>query len=99
MTPRKAPASKGLLKRLWEALGDRYHRVLQVIDEALASDNFKEKTWAVDWILKHAPQEDKAENQARHKAERAPSPQELDAMSEEELLTHIRHHLKDWEPD
>ena len=34
------------------ALGARYQRALQVIDEALESENFKHKIWAVDRILK-----------------------------------------------
>lgn len=59
MASRKSSGpSKGLLSRLRafvDALGDRYQRALQVVDEALASENLKEKMWAVNLILKQAP--------------------------------------------
>ena len=103
MPPRKTPSPQGILpqlKRFWRALGDRYQRVLQVIDEALISDNLKDKIWAVDLILKRSSvteAEPQAVSTARRKKKiKPPSPQELAALSETELLTRIRDHLKDW---
>lgn len=54
MTPRKS----GLvthIKRFMEAMGERYQRALQVIDEALHSEDFKERKWVVDLLLKWVP--------------------------------------------
>jgi hypothetical protein len=108
MAPRKVSIPKGLIpkvKSFWERLSDK---VLHVIEEALASENFKEKTWAVDWFFKHLPAaEPKAATPAGKKGGSAQSEGgtevesilALEAMSEEELLGRIRDHLKDWEPD
>lgn len=109
MTPRKQPVkpskTMGLfpkLKRFWEALGDRYQRALQVIDEALASDNLKDKIWAVDLILKKTPASDttntKSVNIPDEPEEPILSPGDLEQLSDAELLSKIRVHLKDWGP-
>lgn len=105
MAPRKVSIPKGLLpkvKSFWERLSDK---VLHVIEEALASENFKEKTWAVDSFFKHLLSiEPKSGTSSGKRGENAASPgaesiASLEAMSEEELLGRIRDHLKDWEPD
>ena len=114
MTSDKKTARKGLLpapmQALLASLGARYHRALQVIDEALDSENFKEKTWAVDLILKRgksAAADDELSIDAAllsssasvdHVAEAMPE-EDLSQLSESELLTRIRGYLKDWEPD
>ncbi|MGE0201393.1 MAG: hypothetical protein AB7P76_10545 [Candidatus Melainabacteria bacterium] len=41
-----------LFARMMAAMKDRTHRVLQVIDEALDSENLKDRIWAVEQILK-----------------------------------------------
>lgn len=84
------------LKGLFEALGDRYQRVLQVIDEALASDNLKDRIWAVDWILKRTPDPAPPEpsKSARQKARQETlSPESLAKMNDAELLARIRTYL------
>lgn len=100
-TPKKSP-HKGLLPKLkafMEALGDRYQRALQVVDEALASDNLKDKIWAVDLILKRTPSASTEEIAApKPLPNENPSPEALDGLSDTELLQRIRSHLKDWEP-
>jgi len=100
MAPRKLSVPTGLLpkvKSFWDRLSDQ---VLRVIEEALASENFKEKTWAVDWFFKHLPATTSESKASSGKRGEKPLPMaELEAMSEEELLTRIRDHLKDWEPD
>lgn len=103
MASRKGTAPEGfltVLKAFWAGLGARSHRIWQVIDEALSSDNLKDKIWAVDWLFKHLPVAEPEAKATRAKRGEKPIPlPELEAMSEEELLTRIRHHLKDWEPD
>lgn len=98
MTPRKPTAKKGLLPKLksfLDALGDRYQRALQVIDEALDSESLKDKIWAVDLILKRTPV---PEPKTKAEASKTDSPQpmtreELDQLSEAELLKRIRDAL------
>lgn len=110
MTPRKAPTSKpkkkGLLPKLklfWDALSDRCQFALQVIDEALASDNLKEKIWAVDWIFKRLPAPSAAELEPNgptpeaKKAEKALKISQLQTLDEAALLARIRDYLKDGE--
>lgn len=48
----KKPDKPGRLKQLMDALKDRYHRVVEVIDEALDSENLRDKIWAVDQLFK-----------------------------------------------
>ena len=102
MTPRKPTTKKGLLPKLksfMNALGDRYQRALQVIDEALASENLKDKIWAVDLILKRTPAPDtdaKLKTSSEHPEAPAPLTQEeLAELSEAELLKRIREALGD----
>jgi len=110
-SPRKT-IRPGLLlpmQALLEALGARYQRAMKVIDEALDSENFKEKVWAVDWILKRgktAIDEELALNAAltassenRDADSTATPAEDLSKLSDGELLTRIRGYLKDWEPD
>ncbi len=96
MTPRKT-GLMAKLKRFMEALSDRYHRVLQIIDEALASEDFKEKKWAVDLILKGAETPDKpsrVKSQARPALPATESEPDPALLSEEELIRHIRARLE-----
>ncbi|HEY9686700.1 MAG TPA: hypothetical protein V6C52_06980 [Coleofasciculaceae cyanobacterium] len=102
MIGKKTPAKKGLLPKLkgfLEGLGDRYQRVLQVIDEALASENFKDKIWAADWILKRTPPPEALSD--TQKANRAAAKNsdlpELEQLSDAELLARLRQHLGDIE--
>lgn len=95
-TPQPSDKS-GLLPKLkgfMESLSDRYHRVLQVIDEALASESLKDKIWAVDLILKKTPNPETV----RKSTEKKLDPTTLAQMDDAELLRQIRGHLKDWEP-
>lgn len=104
MPPRKSPGKKGLLPKLksfLDALGDRYQWALTVIDEALASDNLKDKIWAVDLILKRAPAPpDTNANHADTAATRTQEadPQALAQLSEAELLKRIRAYLHEDAP-
>jgi hypothetical protein len=100
MSPQKTPGKRGLLPKLkgfMDALGERYHRVIQVIDEALASESLKDKIWAVDLILKRTPGPE-ALPTSKPEAEAETTPADLASLSETELLAEIRKHLKDWEP-
>ncbi len=42
------------VKRLISALQKRYKHILHVIDEALQSENIKDKIWAVEQIIKRS---------------------------------------------
>jgi hypothetical protein len=86
------------LKTFVDALGDRYQRALQVIDEALASDSLKDKIWAVDLILKRTPTPTPDVETPRKEAAELPSAAALDGLSDAELLNRIRGYLQDWEP-
>jgi hypothetical protein len=101
-TKKISKTGSGLLpkiKAFMDALGDRYQRALQVIDEALASDNLKDKIWAVDLILKRTPSGSSEEIPSKKQVSvHNPSPEELDSLSDTELLNRIRSHLQDWEP-
>lgn len=93
MPPRKTPAKKGLLPKLksfLDALGDRYQKALQVIDEALASDNLKDKIWAVDLILKRTPASEAADKKESSAQSKALDAKTLDTLSETELMSRIR---------
>lgn len=100
MSPRKSTSkTDGLLPKLkhfLEALGDRYQRVLSVIDEALSSDSLKDKIWAVDLILKRTPAAPPAAEAAKpdlaDDADALPDPEK---MSDAELLSQLRKYLKD----
>lgn len=82
-----------------DALGDRYHRALLVIDEALASDNLKDKIWAVDLILKRTPNiETDGQSKARKEKEKHLSSASIAQLSETELIERIKGYVKDWEP-
>lgn len=116
MASRKASGpSRGLLSRLRafvDALGDRYQRALQVVDEALASDNLKEKMWAVNLILKQAPPPERevSSPEKRRPGKGAPDPDNPDSSEEDddntdpekleegELIRRIRRYLREPEP-
>lgn len=103
MKPKNIPSTSGILpklKMLLDALTDRYHRVLGVIDEALASESMKDKIWAVDLILKRTPTEESATATPRQSKKEAAllEPAELEQLSEQELLNRVRGYIKDWEP-
>lgn len=55
------------VKRLISALQKRYKHILHVIDEALQSENIKDKIWAVEQIIKRS-QLDKAVDSALESA-------------------------------
>jgi hypothetical protein len=102
MSGKKAPVKKGLLPKLkgfLEGLGDRYHRVLQVIDEALASESLKDKIWAVDLILKRTPPPEALSDipKSNRSAAGTPDLSELEQLSDAELLARLRQHLGDLE--
>ncbi len=89
----KAVNKPGLLPKLktfLNGLADRYQRVLQVIDEALASDSLKDKIWAVDLILKRTPMETPA---TKGQTIKPPAAENLETLNEAELLARIRKHL------
>ncbi len=108
MNSRKPKTTKpGILPKLkgfLNALGDRYQKALQVIDEALASDNFKDQIWAVDWILKRMPSPDESANKKDGKRKKAETgiletKEQLARLNETELLKRIRDHLGDSAPN
>jgi hypothetical protein len=100
MSPHKISFQKDIFKRFCSALESQYQRILQVIDDALNSDNFKERSWAVELWIKRLAMPDAEPTDAttarRKKKNKLPSPQELEALSDAELLTRIQDHLKDW---
>jgi hypothetical protein len=72
-----SPSGDALIPRLKQfliELGKRYQVALNVIDEALHSENFKEKIWAVELILKRVllasgnslPEEEEGEDGGDH---------------------------------
>lgn len=78
------------------ALKDRFSKVLQVIDDALDSENIKDRTWAVDIILKRLGMESALTANPSGKpakADKRAIAQEVDALSDDELLTRIREQL------
>jgi hypothetical protein len=92
-----APRKKGLVPRLkdfWTALGERYHRVLQVVDDALSSENLKERAWAVDVILKKMSVAEKQSLQAEARVKPELTPEEIRQMDAETLMARIRDYLK-----
>jgi hypothetical protein len=98
---RKPPNKKGFLPKLkafMEGLGDRYHRALLVIDEALASDNLKDKIWAVDLILKRTPSVETDSQPKQRKGHDILSTEAISQLSDTELVEQIRGYVKDWEP-
>lgn len=83
------------LGRFFKSLQERYHRVIEVIDEALASDSLRDRIWAVEQILKRIkPGEEKKRN-ARPKAGNV----DVSKLSDEELLVKIRELLGDDDSD
>lgn len=83
-------------------LQSRLHRILGVIDDALDSENLKDRVWAVDQLLKRLKVETLLERftlkptatslESRHREEEkqsTPSLQELGALSEEALISEI----------
>lgn len=100
MTPPKPSAKTTLINKFrafMDALSDRYQQVLKVIDEALASESLKDRSWAVDIILKRAlPPEGTAEK-AKSKKPKAPTLAELSRMSDEELMQRIQQALPELE--
>lgn len=101
MSGKKPTARAGFLPKLkgfLEGLGDRYQRVLQVIDEALASDNLKDKIWAVDLILKRTPSVEPGK-EVNGKQPAASKPADLEKLSEAELLARLRALLDDTPPE
>jgi hypothetical protein len=102
MSGKKTPAKKGLLPKLkgfLEGLGDRYQRVLQVIDEALASESLKDKIWAVDLILKRTPPPEALSDTPENSRSAAGTPDlsGLEQLSDAELLARLRQQLGEFE--
>ncbi|MDX2083829.1 MAG: hypothetical protein SFZ03_00370 [Candidatus Melainabacteria bacterium] len=90
---------KGLWKKLLDALSERYQRILEVFDQALVSDNLKDRIWAVDQILKRlAPEADTStRGDKKHPAAAAntTSQRQPSTLSEQELMQQIRELLND----
>ncbi len=89
------------VQKFMKSLQDRYHKVLGVLDEALDSENLKDKIWAVELILKrlkpegHLPSPSHAPNKTpgtENIASSDPplSPEALKHLSNEELLAEIQ---------
>lgn len=94
----------GIFPRFLSALKDRYHHVLQVIDEALASDNLKDRIWAVEQILKRTKPEADMEmsekafevsNRLKTKSSQLLDSARISEMTEQELLAAIRDALSE----
>lgn len=105
----KKPSSKtrvGLFPKFLSALKERYHHVLQVIDDALASDNLKDRIWAVEQILKRTKPEVQPEATSASAKELKKSIKKIQldsktisAMTDQELLAAIQKVLSSEEGD
>ena len=95
MSPEKKPGGKtvmGGMKRFMQALADRYHKILEVIDEALASESLKDRIWAVELLLKRAKPEEAPEPAPK---KRGKSAGKLPAdLSDAELLAAVEEVLR-----
>lgn len=80
-------------KSLVAALKQRFARVLQVIDEALNSPEFRERIWAVEQILKRLKPNEKAREKSATRPAKKKKPavrEDFSALSEPELLAKIQ---------
>lgn len=102
--PKKNSVDSGMIPKMRQFLIDlakRYQSVLRIIDEALQSENFKDKTWAVELILKRLPfgqsgsDADKELKKKGSSVQRLPvaSSQDIASMSDEALLQEIQSYL------
>ena len=91
-------------KKMAKAFSERYQDVMRVIDEALTSENLRERIWAVDQILKRAnPDKADAEPKTRVQKQMEQQPDSavdkasgnLSVLSDEELLLRIEAYLYD----
>ena len=86
------------LKKMAGAFNRRYREVIRVIDEALASENLRERIWAVDQILKRTKPEvwESAElSKARTQAAKLAKTLDPALLSDTELLSRIEAYLYD----
>ncbi len=90
-TENGSPASNPFT-RLMEAFQKRVHQIVEVIDEALGSDELKHRIWAVELLLKRfAPEKAPASKPAR--SPKQPPLPDLSSLSDEELMARIRRLL------
>jgi len=88
------PTDKPPLYRLIEALKTRYHRVIEVIDDALNSDNLRDRIWAVDQLIKKLAL-DTPKKTVSPPLDKAG----LKALSDDELMTRIQVLLQSTQGD
>ena len=74
-----------------EAFQKRCYRIIEVIDDALNSENLRDRIWAVEQLLKRI----KLENTSSSKKEYKLHPTTLKGLSDEELMNNIQEMLTD----
>lgn len=93
MPRKKAPETSHPLARLMEAFQKRVHQIIEVIDEALGSEELKHRIWAVELLLKRfSPEKNATANSTR--SSKQPTLPNLSKLSDNELMSRIRHLLE-----
>ncbi len=77
---------KNALKKLMEAFYKRFHRIIEVIDDALNSEQLRDRIWAVEQMLKRV----KPESHSETGTKKRPTPKALSQFSDDELLKEIQ---------
>lgn len=92
--PKKETAIASTFKQAVTALKKRYTDVVRVIDDALASENLKDRIWAVEQILRRVKPEEDAPARTRTKKQLVTEP-DPSTLSDEELMARIEAYLHD----
>ncbi len=82
---------KNGLQKLMEAFHKRLHRIIEVIDDALNSEQLRDRIWAVEQMLKRVKPEASSGNPPVNKATK----KDLEKLSDDELLEAIRNLTQD----
>lgn len=96
------------LQKLVKAFKDRYESVLRVIDDALASENLRDRIWAAELLMKRAEKaaESSPKTRVQKQMEMLPedadengaenaTPENISGLSDDELLSRIEAYLYD----
>lgn len=91
------PSPKDALHSLFKGLQQRASHIIQVVDDALSSDNLKDRIWAVELLMKRLrpADDDNAKREKAEKKRKLPSSKKINAMTDEELHAAINQLLED----
>ncbi len=93
-TPKQAPVSdKNALRKLMEAFHKRFHRIIEVIDDALNSEQLKDRIWAVEQMLKRVKL-DAIPESFKNKKNPKNKDKKITELSDDELLKEIKKIIK-----